>query len=104
MAEDEEIVYDFVTELFKHQSVSDYTYNRALAKFGEAGIVETAHIAGLSTMMSMMMNAVRVSARIPGEANHRSCVSAHVAGADDRTAVTVGRTLSGPTIGPDVRQ
>ena len=65
MAEDEEIVYDFVTELFKHQSVSDYTYNRALAKFGEAGIVETAHIAGLSTMMSMMMNAVRVQARIP---------------------------------------
>jgi 4-carboxymuconolactone decarboxylase len=65
MAEDEEIVYDFCTELFKHQSVSDYTYNRALAKFGEPGIVETAHIAGLSTMMAMMMNAVRVQARIP---------------------------------------
>ncbi|PYR30734.1 MAG: hypothetical protein DMF92_07730 [Acidobacteria bacterium] len=45
--------------------VSDYTYSRALAKFGEPGIVEAAHIAGLSTMMAMIMNAVRVQARIP---------------------------------------
>jgi 4-carboxymuconolactone decarboxylase len=65
MADDEEIIYDFCTELFKHQSVSDYTYSRALATFGEPGIVEAAHIAGLSTMMAMIMNAVRVQARIP---------------------------------------
>jgi 4-carboxymuconolactone decarboxylase len=65
MADDEEIIYDLCTELFKHQSVSDYTYNRALAKFGEAGIVETAHITGLYTMLAMIMNVARVQARLP---------------------------------------
>lgn len=65
MAEDEEIIYDFCTELFKNRSVSDTTYSRALAKFGEAGIVEATHIAGLTTMMSMMMNVARVQPRIP---------------------------------------
>jgi 4-carboxymuconolactone decarboxylase len=65
MAEDEEIIYDFCTELFKHQSVSDYTYGRAVAKFGEAGVVETAHITGLYTMLAMIMNAARVQARLP---------------------------------------
>lgn len=35
MAEDEEILYDFCTELLNNQSVSDATYARAAAKFGE---------------------------------------------------------------------
>jgi 4-carboxymuconolactone decarboxylase len=65
MAEDEEIIYDLCTELFKHQSVSDYTYARALARFGEPGIVETAHITGLYTMLAMIMNVARVQARFP---------------------------------------
>ena len=65
MAEDEEIIYDLCAELFKHQSVSDYTYDRAVKKFGEAGVVETAHITGLYTMLAMIMNAARVQARLP---------------------------------------
>src|SRR3712207_3574469 len=35
MAEDEEIVYDVLTEIFQNKSVSDHTYDRAVAKFGE---------------------------------------------------------------------
>jgi 4-carboxymuconolactone decarboxylase len=59
MAEDEEIVYDFCTELLHNQSVTDATYARALAKFGEAGIVEAASLEGYYTYLSMIMNTAR---------------------------------------------
>jgi 4-carboxymuconolactone decarboxylase len=60
MAEDEDVVYDFSTELQSTQSVSDHTYARALAKFGEAGVVEMAGIQGYYTYLAMVMNAARV--------------------------------------------
>lgn len=61
LAEDEEILYDVATELQNNQSVSDPTYARALAKFGEPGIVEIAGIQGYYTYLAMMMNAARVT-------------------------------------------
>jgi 4-carboxymuconolactone decarboxylase len=63
MAEDEAIVYDFSIELQDNQSVSDATYARALAKFGEAGVVEIATIQGYYTYLAMVMNAARVGAQ-----------------------------------------
>ncbi len=60
LADDEAIVYDFSTELQDNQSVSDATYARALAKFGEAGVVEMATIQGYYTYLAMVMNAARV--------------------------------------------
>lgn len=59
MAEDEEIVSDFCTELQHNRSVSDPTYARALAKFGEAGVVELASIEGYYVYLSMIMNTAR---------------------------------------------
>jgi len=59
MAEDEEILCDFCTELLDNQSVSDPTYARAVAKFGEAGVVEAASLEGYYTYLSMMMNVAR---------------------------------------------
>ena len=59
MAEDEEIVYDFSTELLRNQSVSDATYARALAKFGEAGVVEAASLEGYYVFLALVMNATR---------------------------------------------
>jgi 4-carboxymuconolactone decarboxylase len=59
MAEDEEILYDFCTELLNNKSVSDGTYARALAKFGEADIVEAASLEGYYTYLSMVMNTAR---------------------------------------------
>ena len=47
MAEDEEIAYDFSTELHSNHSVSDATYARALAKFGEQGIVDMVGLTAL---------------------------------------------------------
>jgi len=61
MAEDEEALYDFCNELQVNQSVSDPTYARALAKFGEPGIVEIAGIQGYYTYLAMIMNAARVT-------------------------------------------
>jgi 4-carboxymuconolactone decarboxylase len=56
MTEDEEIVYDFCIELLENKRVSDATYARAVAKFGEEGVVQTAVTAGLYTYLSMAVN------------------------------------------------
>jgi 4-carboxymuconolactone decarboxylase len=59
LAEDEEILWDFCNELLHNKSVSDPTYARALAKFGEAGVVEAASLEGYYTHLSMVMNTAR---------------------------------------------
>jgi len=59
MTEDEEIVYDFCIELERNQSVSDATYERMVAKFGERGVAEATLIQGEYTIMSMFMNVAR---------------------------------------------
>ena len=59
MAEDETIVYDFTTELLQNRSVSDDTYARALAKFGERGIIDMTGISGYYTMIAMVLNVAR---------------------------------------------
>jgi 4-carboxymuconolactone decarboxylase len=59
MADDETAVYDLLTELQRNHSVSDATYARALAMFGEAGVVETTSLAGYYAMLAMVMNTAR---------------------------------------------
>ena len=59
MGEDEEIVYEFCAELLHNKSVSDATYVRTLAKFGEPGVVELANIEGYYVYLSMVMNTAR---------------------------------------------
>jgi 4-carboxymuconolactone decarboxylase len=61
MADDEAALYDFCNELLHNQSVSDPTYARALAKFGEPGVVEVAALEGYYTFLSMVMNTARTS-------------------------------------------
>lgn len=60
MAEDEEIIYDLCTELQNNQSVSDVTYDRAVAKFGEQTVVETVATVGYYTMIGMILNTARI--------------------------------------------
>jgi len=59
MAEDEEVAYDFITELQRNHSVSDATYARALAKYGERGIVDMIGLTGHYTTISMVLNTAR---------------------------------------------
>src|SRR3984893_13179075 len=59
MTDDEEGRYYFGIELHRSFGVSDATYARALAKFGESGIVEAASIEGYYTLLAMVMNVAR---------------------------------------------
>jgi 4-carboxymuconolactone decarboxylase len=59
MSEDEEIVYEFCTELLQNQSVSDPTYGRASSKFGEQGTIELIAVVGYYTFQSMVLNTAR---------------------------------------------
>jgi 4-carboxymuconolactone decarboxylase len=77
MAEDEEILYDFCTELLHNKSISDPTYARALEKFGERGVVEASSLEGYYVFLSAVMNTARTSlpagakpALAPFPANH----------------------------------
>ena len=47
IAGDEELVYNFVTELLQNKSVSDLTYARLVGKFGEQGVVDATATGGL---------------------------------------------------------
>jgi 4-carboxymuconolactone decarboxylase len=69
MADDEEALYDFCTELLRNHSVSDATYARVASKFGEKGIVDTIGLMGHYTMIAMVLNTARTP--VPAEANAR---------------------------------
>jgi 4-carboxymuconolactone decarboxylase len=55
MAEDEALVYDFVTELTTTQKVSDETYARAKKVFNDQQIVDLTGVAGNYVMVAMML-------------------------------------------------
>ncbi|MBF8300454.1 MAG: hypothetical protein HW394_824 [Acidobacteria bacterium] len=59
MAEDEEILYDFATELLQNRSVSDATYARTMAKFGEKAILDTIGLMGHYSLIAMVLNTAR---------------------------------------------
>src|SRR3970040_1114559 len=61
MKQDEEIVYELLTETLHNKSVSDATYARAGAKFGEAVVVDLAGLAGYYLMLAMIMNMARTA-------------------------------------------
>jgi 4-carboxymuconolactone decarboxylase len=66
MAEDEAAAHDFSIELHHRRSVSDATYARALAQFGERGIIDLIGISGYYTFLAMMMNVARTPADVGG--------------------------------------
>jgi 4-carboxymuconolactone decarboxylase len=55
MAEDEALVYDFVTELTTTQKVSDETYARAKKVFSDQQIVDLTAVAGNYVMVAMLL-------------------------------------------------
>ena len=65
MSGEQAILYDFCTELLQQQGVSDAVYARALAAFGEKGIVEAIAITGYYSMLAMVLNTARTPP-VPG--------------------------------------
>jgi 4-carboxymuconolactone decarboxylase len=57
---DELAIYDFVAELHKKRRVSDRTYARVHAVFGDGGMVEFVGIIGCYTLVSVVLNTFRV--------------------------------------------
>lgn len=67
MSADEEIVYDFTTELLENKRVSDSTFDRAEQRLGKKGTVDMAAIAGYYGFLAMELN----MARYQSENDHR---------------------------------
>ena len=59
MREDEEIVYDFASELLRNKRVSDRTFERADKRFGKKGVVDLTGIVGYYTFLAMQLNAAK---------------------------------------------
>jgi 4-carboxymuconolactone decarboxylase len=59
MTDDESALYALTTELMRNKGVSDETYARAVARFGERGVVEAVSIQGYYTLLAMVMNTAR---------------------------------------------
>ena len=59
MSDDQEIVYEFGRELNDEHAVSDRTYARALARFGEQGVMDLVGVNGFYSLISMALNVGR---------------------------------------------
>ncbi len=62
MSDDQALVYDFSTELQQNRRVSDATYDRAVKRFGENGVIDLVGLNGYYTMLGMTFNTARISA------------------------------------------
>ncbi|MDB5907384.1 MAG: carboxymuconolactone decarboxylase [Massilia sp.] len=62
LADDEAAVYEFCIELHQLKRVTDRTYARALALFGEHGVVDLMGINGYYTFLAMVMNTAQTAA------------------------------------------
>ena len=68
LPDDQQVVYDFCRELCTDKSVSDATYERTKARFGDKGIIDLAGINGYYTLLAMVMNIARTSVPDVGDA------------------------------------
>jgi 4-carboxymuconolactone decarboxylase len=62
--DDERLVFDVTTELNATRALSEATYNRGLAMFGEQVLVELVSAIGFYSMVAMTLNAFAVA--VPG--------------------------------------
>ncbi|MCG8542856.1 MAG: carboxymuconolactone decarboxylase family protein [Alphaproteobacteria bacterium] len=61
---DEEIVYDFVSELYEKNAVSDATFTAAKDLLGPAGVVELVVLCGHYSVISLVLNTFDI--QVPG--------------------------------------
>jgi 4-carboxymuconolactone decarboxylase len=60
LKEDEAAVYDFCIQLHRKKAVDDATFKRAVALFGEKGVVDLIGVNGYYTAVSMTLNVAEV--------------------------------------------
>jgi 4-carboxymuconolactone decarboxylase len=66
MQPDEELVYDFATALHRDHVIDDALFKRAVAAFGEHGVMDLIGVIGYYTLVSMVLNVAEVPLP-PGE-------------------------------------
>jgi 4-carboxymuconolactone decarboxylase len=59
MSDDETLLYDFFMELQRNRSISDPTYARMVARFGEKGVMDTIGVVGYYSLLGMVLNTAR---------------------------------------------
>ena len=59
MSDDERLVYDFCTELFRDKAVSDTTFKATAGRFGEQGVIDLIAVSGYYSIVSMVLNVDR---------------------------------------------
>lgn len=59
MTDEQDIVYEFCRELNDSRAVTDRTYARAVARFGEQGVMDLVGLNGFYTLISMVLNVGR---------------------------------------------
>lgn len=57
---DEQVIYDYVSEILVTRRVSDTTYERARTMFGEQGLIDICGLTGYYSLLAMTMNVARV--------------------------------------------
>lgn len=61
MALDEANIYDFLDELSRTRTVSEATYQRTTAMFGEKGVIDLIGIHGYYSLLAMVLNVTHTS-------------------------------------------
>jgi 4-carboxymuconolactone decarboxylase len=69
MSEPEQVAYDFCEELLRTKGVCETTYRRAVAAFGEHGVIDMIGVAGYFTTVSMVMNVAHSPAPVDQSVN-----------------------------------
>lgn len=59
MARNDAVVYDFFMALERRRVVGDATYRRAVAAFGETGVIDLIGVIGYYTTLAMILNVAR---------------------------------------------
>ena len=59
MTDEQDIIYEFGRELNDQHAVTDRTYSRALARFGEQGVMDLVGVNGFYSLISMVLNVGR---------------------------------------------
>jgi 4-carboxymuconolactone decarboxylase len=61
LTDDQRILWDLLDELHRTNRVTDATYGRALARFGEKGVIDTVATSGYYTFLGMVMNTTQTT-------------------------------------------
>lgn len=60
MTEDQRIIWEFCTEMYRTKTVSDATYAQTKARFGEGGIIDLIAVSGYYVAVGMTLNIAQV--------------------------------------------